>query len=286
MPTPRATRLTLVLSIPLMVACAEGDTLNAGGNATGATGGGGPTNGGGGAGASSFGGDGQGGTANSTTTSSSSSSSSSSSANGGAGGGPACSEQPCKLTTPQCGCDPNEQCTVDATGRSCIPEGNVPWGQPCSGDNCAPGLLCLQTTTTEATCGKFCASDADCTAPGGLCILKLNDGSGGEIPNVTMCTDNCNPLTNVGCAVGGCQVLQETSGLLRFLTLCVEAGTGTQAAPCVGNEDCAPTFGCFNDGVSDLCLKWCNLAAPSCPAATSCVDVAVSLGGINYGVCY
>ncbi len=285
-----------VLSITAL-ACAQGSTIPTGGP----SGGGGaettaPEGGNTGTETTGMGGTGEGGSSSTTasmtttgsggnTTTSSSTTTSSTTTT------PPCSESPCKLTLPQCGCDAGEQCSVDANGRACIPEGDTNWGQICTGLECGPGLLCLLTTPTVSTCGKFCAKDADCAAPGGLCLLTLNDGAGGEIPNVKMCTDNCNPSTNTGCATGGCQILREQDGLMRFLTLCGESGPGTQGAPCVDNTDCAPTFGCFNDGTSDICLKWCNVAAPNCPGLTTCLEATINgdppvLGNTQYGVCF
>src|SRR5207249_9846968 len=122
-----------------------------------------------------------------------------------------------------------------------------------------------------STCDKFCETDADCTAPGGLCLLTLNDGMGGSIPDVTLCTENCDPTTNMGCIAGtGCQLEQELMGQMRFLTQCTPIGQKTQGQSCDPMQwECAATYGCFNTGV-DVCLKYCNVNAPSCPANTVC----------------
>jgi hypothetical protein len=210
---------------------------------------------------------------------------------GGAGGTqPTCDEDPCKLTLPQCGCPSGEQCSVSPAGRECIAQGDVGWGDVCVGEECAPGHLCLQTTPSDATCGKFCEVDADCSAPGGLCVLKLNDGAGGEIPDVLLCSENCDPATNVGCEVGGCQIAREPDGQERFFSICGESGAGTQGASCVDNGDCAATFACVNDGTTNLCTKWCVISSPSCPGGTACAavnidGVAPQIGSITYGVC-
>jgi hypothetical protein len=228
------------------------------------------------------------------TTSTSSTTTSTGSSATSTGSGPVCAESPCKLTLPQCGCAGGEQCTVGASGRSCIPVGNVGNGQVCAGPECSPGLLCLQITPAVSTCGKFCATDADCTAPGGLCILKLNDGNGGSIPNVVMCTENCDPTTGVGCPVAGtsCQLAQEPMGQMRFLTHCIGAGAGVQGVSCTTSADCASKFSCLNidpnNPTAGTCLKYCKASNPNgCPAGTTCkfFSTPATVGAEEYGVC-
>jgi hypothetical protein len=302
--SPRALswRAGLLLGLAsAVVACARGNNLPTGGGAAGGSAGaggnggtgndgtGGSGNAGGSGGSGNAGGSGGSGNAGGSGGSGNAGGSGGSgNAGGSGGGGGMCSEAPCKLVSPQCGCPAGEQCTVDPMGRSCIPEGDVAWGDLCMGNECEPGTLCINVTPTGSTCGKFCDDDADCEAPGGLCLLTLNDGNGGEIPNVTICTDNCDPTTNVGCAVGSCQLFKENMGLMRDLTLCVESGAGMQGAACVDNADCAPKFGCFNDGMNDLCLKWCKVNQPNCPAGTACLALQDPpiLGNVEYGVCF
>jgi hypothetical protein len=214
----------------------------------------------------------------------------------GSGGAP-CPDDPCKVTSPQCGCPDGEQCGIDGAAVGCVPEGNVAVGQQCglAGADCAPGAVCVQTAKAASTCVKFCDSDADCQAPGGLCIFTLNDGMGGSIPGVTLCTENCNPAKNIGCPVAGtqCQLLIENGGQMRFLTHCGNAGAGTQGSGCTSSDDCAPTFGCFNTDPADpnanACFKWCMVAGvQNCPAGTACngLQTPIMVGNDEYGVCF
>jgi hypothetical protein len=207
-----------------------------------------------------------------------------------------CTEDPCKLVLPQCGCGAGEACTVDGTGtRSCVPEGGAAWGGECGAEDCQAGSLCILKKDVPAvsTCAKFCADDSDCQAPGGLCVFTLNDGSGGTVPGVILCSDNCDPITNTGCPVAGtsCYLGQEQAGQQRFFTYCYGAGSGTQLASCPNGDECATTYGCFNTGSSDQCLKWCNVNQPSCPGATSCQmltdanGASIVIGNITYGAC-
>jgi hypothetical protein len=166
----------------------------------------------------------------------------------------------------------------------------------CSGsDQCEAGLLCLasgSSTTSPGICEKFCDTDSDCTAPGGLCVVQLSNGSGGAIPNVTLCTDNCNVFTSAGCAAQGtsCQLGQEPTGQMRYLTLCGVAGTLGKGAVCDPmNSQCAPTFGCFNTGTEDQCYQYCEVGNPlSCSTCTALLDSSMQpiyIGTQKVGVC-
>jgi hypothetical protein len=206
---------------------------------------------------------------------------------------------PCKLTAPQCGCPGGEQCGIDNATASvaCVQGGTDGVGQQCgtsATDLCAPGGTCVTASvaTGLAICDKFCDTDANCTAPGGLCIIQLNDGTGGSIPNVTLCSANCDPSTNVGCSAPGssCQLLQESSGLMRTLTDCRGAGTKTYMAACDPTlDECAATYGCFNIGTvampQDVCLKYCKYPNGNCGAQT-CLDLMAFVGTTDYGVCF
>jgi hypothetical protein len=282
--------------IVLASACAKASTTGGEGGDSSGPGSGGTTTGNTTAGSNTTGTNTTGSTGSDTTSTGSTTTSTGSTTTGSTttstGSGPICAEDPCKLTIPQCGCAAGEQCSVDASGRTCIPTGNVASGQVCAGPDCGPGLLCVNTSASVSTCAKFCATDADCTAPGGLCIIGLNDGNGNPIPNVIMCTENCDPTTSIGCPAAGtsCQVAQEASGQMRFLTHCTGAGAGQQNANCVTEADCAPKFGCFNttNPTATKCLKNCKKSAPNgCPLGTMCMFFMTPeiVGGEEYGAC-
>lgn len=207
--------------------------------------------------------------------------------------GAVCAEDPCKLTVPQCGCAAGEQCSVSGSSRACVPGGNTPNGQPCANAECSPGLLCASTGPgVTSTCNKFCDSDADCVAPGGLCLIGLNDPNQNPIPGVTLCTESCDPTTNIGCpaAATSCQVGSESGGQMRFFTRCLGAGAGKQGTTCASSADCAPKFGCFNttNPMAVKCLKHCKASAPNgCPAGTQCVfsQPPELVGAEEYGAC-
>jgi hypothetical protein len=176
--------------------------------------------------------------------------------------------------------------------RTCVAEGSVQEGQACGASApCAPGLLCVPLSSSISTCEKFCSSDADCTSPGGLCQKTLGDGQGGTIPNATLCSENCNPISNSGCSVSGtsCRLARESGGAERTYTDCGPAGTKTQGASCDPSlDECAPGYTCMNVSASQSnCLQYCAPPAGSCPPTTTCVGLtpAAIVGGTSYGVC-
>src|SRR5262245_13875037 len=89
---------------------------------------------------------GEGGDDNNASSSSSSASSSAMSGSSSSSTGTGCSEDPCKITLPQCGCDTGQQCSLGGSGeRTCVDEGTLTQGAACGSlaGECLPGLLCI-----------------------------------------------------------------------------------------------------------------------------------------------
>lgn len=256
-----------------LVACATGGSIDADGNAGGA--------------AASSGGD--------ATTSDSATSSAS-----GQGGdpattastttatGPACSEQPCKLVAPQCGCGAGEQCTVDSTGdRGCAPNGTEGPGDPCSADApCAAGALCVGYQGFDSACAAFCTVDDDCGPAGSLCVLEPN-GLGG----ITLCSDGCELISNQGCKVAGLSCQAGVSPSNDPFTSCAPGGTKIANEVCTDSGDCAEGFVCLPTTANDdRCFAWCNVDSPNC-GQLNCqgleieAGVPLVIGTVTYGVC-
>jgi hypothetical protein len=265
----------------LAIGCAQGSALGpSGGNGAGASGGDGGSGAVGGQGAGSVGGNGgadpgpgpgPGG-------------------NGGSGAGTPCDEDPCKLTSPQCGCADGEKCTLDNDGgRLCVEEGTAAPNAQCGANqDCVAGSICLGESSV-GYCAPFCDVDTDCGSPT-ICALELGDGQGGTIPDVTMCSSTCNLANASGCPSGlGCVLAQEADGLERFFTMCFAAGTATSGA-CPDPGVCAPGFGCYNNGTADVCIQNCNVNAPVCGAGT-CVPIndangqPIVVNGFAVGAC-
>jgi hypothetical protein len=204
-----------------------------------------------------------------------------------------CDEAPCKLVAPQCGCPDGEMCSIKNTGDiACHAPGTKQLDEECVGlYGCDAGLLCLNASSTKSVCGKYCDDDSQCS--GGLCLIELTDPSNPpqSLPGVTLCTDDCSPLTNAGCQANlglSCQIGQEQTGQMRTFTICSGSGSGAQGSTCVDSEDCAVGSACFTLSDNSLvCLKYCNVGNPVCPGAAACSPFSEPLiyKGIEYGAC-
>lgn len=207
-------------------------------------------------------------------------------------GSTACAESPCRLVAPQCGCGAGEGCYVNGSGaRSCATAGTEGEGQTCSGETaCRAGHLCVGIAGT-AFCSRFCNTDTDCTGgPGSLCLLTLNDGSGGALPGVTLCTIACNPAAATGCPSGmACAIYQESAGAMRTFTGCRAAGTGTAGSPCTTEDDCQPGYFCADAGLGNECIRWCTYPSGVECGGRTCnpfADGGLYVGATQYGYCY
>lgn len=203
-----------------------------------------------------------------------------------------CTESPCRLVAPQCGCPSGQGCYVNGSGtRACATAGTEREAQACVGETaCQAGLLCIGLGGS-AFCSRLCNADADCTGgPGSLCILTLNDGSGGALPGVTLCTTSCNPAAPSGCPSGtACTVYQEDTGALRTFTGCRPAGTGGTGAACTTEEDCQAGHFCADAGFGNECIRFCTYPSGfECGGATCnpFADGGLVVGGTQYGYCY
>ncbi len=237
-------------------------------------------------------------------------SSSSSSGNGGAGGSGSSSsgsgggnasssstsasssgmcESPCKLSPPQCGCTAGQACTLDANNdRLCQEAGSTQPGSECfAPTDCAVNGICLLTSDVNASCYKFCSSDAECAAPGGLCLELA--ASGTPIVGAAVCTENCDLASNSGCSVSGtaCRFGREPDGLMRLFTLCGTAGTTPLGSACTSNDECAAGNLCFG-----TCEKLCQIGGAACPVGKTCQTFTIGMDAIEpkigtktYGVC-
>lgn len=202
-----------------------------------------------------------------------------------------CAETPCRLVSPQCGCPGGQGCYLSGVTRACSAAGSSPEGGACpTVTSCAPGLVCLDIARSGPArnqCNRFCDTDADCTG-GALCAYTLNDGTGGDIPGVRVCTRACNPLSGAGCVAGAkCTIFRESMGAMRYYTDCTApVGAGGQFAACTSDEQCQSGFAC----VANECLRWCTqlgVAPGGCSAGLRCYGFTtpIVVGAVQYGVC-
>jgi hypothetical protein len=144
-----------------------------------------------------------------------------------------CSESPCRILAPQCGCAAGESCYPSGATRVCAVSGTRLEGSGCSGiSDCAAGLGCVNFSSSAASpgnmCSRVCSTDADC-ASGAVCVHTIDDGLGGTVPGLRFCSRVCTPSPSTGCAPNlACTVFRESAGLMRYFTDCAgPVGTGT-----------------------------------------------------------
>lgn len=217
---------------------------------------------------------------------------------GGAGGStgtstmtmPMCAESPCKLAEPQCGCNAGDMCALDQNlAKTCTAAGSTPVGQPCTQlFECEAGGFCAGVSKTQAYCAQFCDSDPQCGA--GICAIGLVDANQMLVDGVKFCSDDCTPISNVGCPAGlNCLLGQEADGMKRTFGICRGHGNGAQGAACTVPDDCSSGAACFtfNDG-TQKCLAYCTPNNnPKCPGGTLCSKFQTPLiyNNTEYGVC-
>jgi hypothetical protein len=206
--------------------------------------------------------------------------------------GAACSEDPCKLTLPQCGCPAGEQCTAEAAGLTCVPAGTAHAGDACSNAlACGPGHACVAVGGGPSLCRRFCDSDADCGGAGARCVFGVGDGKGGALPGVHVCSDACDLVSSTGCSAPGtkCGVAATASQPTLPFTLCEAAGGKAYGQSCTATSECGPGLACFATAqLGSRCTSWCNAASPSCAGTLGqCVGIQppIQIGSTLYGTC-
>lgn len=206
---------------------------------------------------------------------------------GGGQGGAACSGDPCKLVPPQCGCPSSERCHWNYSGAECVADGTQESSEACDND-CVAGYRCVDNHEGgPRICHQYCETDDDCLGPGSLCIVGFGS------PDYRVCTHNCDPISDVGCAETDmkCDIFRETDPPNRSLTQCAGSGSLGQGQECATTSDCAPGYSCFGitGQTGEWCMKWCdvNAATSGCPAGTTCYPFSspIIIGSIEYGAC-
>lgn len=209
-------------------------------------------------------------------------------------------------------CDPYQPALACGTGRTCGLLCNP--GEPAIGmcyaagagqpgtvcdknDDCLPGSQCFAFQATGCsvmTCLRFCNhDDSACGEQGAFCNLPIPCGN--TTPDFLACSRPCDPT---GTGTAGC-----VPGLACFVydnetTDCACAGLGGMGATCTQNQGCNGESGCVgcqaglscvipasaDAGGAGVCRPICNLAAPACPAGTTCNAFTGSTRNL-YGFC-
>ncbi len=202
-----------------------------------------------------------------------------------------CSETPCRLVAPQCGCGAGEACYVSSGVRTCMSAGTASEGAAClSTNDCQAGLICLTiANTVVARCARFCDGDADCTSgPGSLCAEGI-DTSGNPVDGVTTCSPSCDPVTGGGCpGYSKCSLSQEATGAMRVFTGCVSSAGHGVGETCTTAEDCDLGLFCGDYGSSQRCVQFCRYPDSSPCISSACQRFATPLvvAGVEYGGCF
>lgn len=207
-----------------------------------------------------------------------------------------CSESPCRLVTPQCGCPGGQSCYSSGATRLCSATGASTEGTACTGvSSCAAGLICINVssgTTAVNECHRFCDTDSDCIGTGSICAYTLDDGAGGTVPGVRVCSRSCSPTAQTGCAPGtACNIFRETAGAMRYFFDCAApVGTGGIGASCTSPANCRAGFACV--GTPGTCQRYCASpgligTAGGCSSGEACYGFTTPLivGTTEYGVC-
>lgn len=204
--------------------------------------------------------------------------------------GNSCATQPCDILT-QCGCGSFESCDLNDTdtGTACRGTSGGKEGAGCAAATACAGLYTCVFFGDSGNCERYCAKDADCIAPRGLCAAQLLNSADQPIPGVLLCTSNCDP-TAIGdplCPAGlACGLMDESN---RNVVECLLAGTATQGQACSDTVACAPGYTCTGPASGpSVCRRTCAPPANTgCPASTTCAAFTPPfvVGNTQYGIC-
>ncbi len=147
--------------------------------------------------------------------------------------------------------------------------------------DCAAGLACAPAVDNGGQqCEKTCSKSSQCTSPGGSCENLVTGKPG------TVCTPNCDPMTNAGCLpTEACRIFEVSSTSTSVNTFCGGAGTKGQGKACTDNYQCDVGFACLNGLFEEDCEEVCDVNNDTCPAPYSCTNLGVTLGGTEIGTC-
>lgn len=192
-----------------------------------------------------------------------------------------CSELPCRLRAPQCGCHDGEGCYADGTGAvGCAPAGTLTLGTACVGiADCLPGLICVSLTDTYSQCMSPCTDASEC---GRDCVFE---GAFGTDPPIGVCSFGCDPVDDRGCGLGHrCGILVDGSDFTAA-SVCVPTGTVPDGGSCTTSETCRSGI-CVTYATGGRCEELCNLNY-DCRSTENCVDFGtpVTYDGARLGYC-
>jgi hypothetical protein len=195
--------------------------------------------------------------------------------------------------TPRDLCAPVSATTV-GTGASCM---SVDIGNGRTGDNCAPGLICLDFPGDGPHCRKPCYARGDC--PGQACVFTTPTStqrmSEAGVQTLHACAndDGCDPVAQNVCSGGRKCWLSPPDNIGRVGVCLMPLSPGGMAGDaCVGamQAGCAPGFRCDN---FDFCRRYCYYTAPDGGTTSGTGSCGATEGTCNrfefsgplYGIC-
>jgi hypothetical protein len=210
------------------------------------------------------------------------------------------------------GCLVSEKCTIgtqNGTPRDLcykIATSTKNLGESCSsislfadgrtGDDCAPGLICLDFPGDGPHCRKPCYVRSDC--PGQACVFTTPTSTprktdAGDTQTLHACAndDGCDPVAQNVCSGGrGCWLSPPDDVGRVGVCLMPLPPRGTNGAACEGTKQagCAPGFRCDN---FNFCRRYCYYQQPDGGVLTSgCqpgegVCDRFEFSGATYGIC-
>ncbi|MEZ4249826.1 MAG: hypothetical protein R3B99_16470 [Polyangiales bacterium] len=196
-------------------------------------------------------------------------------------GGIECTDDPCRLIAPQCGCTAGRACYTNGGSSMCLAVGSTPERELCNGqlNACEPGMLCA-TSGTSQICIRLCEANSDCTGgPGSFCAKDLS-------ADLHACSFSCD-LVAQDCPEGfRCEpgsVPSEPG--LRTATDCTPitgSAAGDEGDACSSFRDCMPGLTCG----SGQCLRFCAFGSV-CESGGTCSELSpgIRIGGTEYGAC-
>jgi hypothetical protein len=207
------------------------------------------------------------------------------------------------------GCPAGQKCTIgtqNGTPRDlcfAVSATTVGEGASCmavvsgsrAGDNCDPGLICLDFPGDGPHCRKPCFVRGECPSGKGCVLLtptstqrKVDGGT--EVLHACAADDECDPVAQTRCTGGRACWLSPPDDVGRLGICLMTLMPGMAGASCVNQADCAPGFRCAGLG---FCRRYCYFEMPdggaaggigSCPATEGLCD-RFSFSGPLYGIC-
>jgi hypothetical protein len=169
---------------------------------------------------------------------------------------------------PSCGCAAGQVCYPSLTTQSmaCFTTNNLAEGADCSGGQlCQTGLGCF-----GGTCKRYCSTDSDCPAVGGVksCDQTTWSSDKTNISGVLVCQRICDPAhpQSPTAPLQACPSGFNCSSDPGGVSYCFKASPLAAGSTCTGEADCPAGSYCTTAGT---CTRYC-LSNSDCASGTTC----------------